>query len=113
MLDSRTDRRVVLDFDALFFPLHVFQSAMSAEDSGLNCLYCYSSRLRFSRFHLFDIPRLLFLQLPVRCRSCGERFYANIFVAWKLGFVKKTGQKPAPARDNKDESAATRDSHAV
>jgi hypothetical protein len=68
----------------------------------VNCLYCGSNRLRLSRFHLFDIPRLLVLQLPVRCRSCGERFDAFAFEAWKLGLTKKAGHKPH--LHNKEES---------
>jgi hypothetical protein len=110
-LENRTGCRILFDFWCAVFPLHVIPNSVSAEEPGVNCLYCYSSRLRFSRFHLFDVSRLLMLQLPVRCRSCGERFYASIFRAWKLGLVKKTAHKPP--HNKKDEPPVRRDSQAI
>ena len=63
------------------------------EEPGLECHFCRSSHLRLSRIHMFDIPRFLLLQTPVRCRSCHERCYVNIFMAWNLGFAAKAAHK--------------------
>ncbi len=48
------------------------------------CRYCSKSDFRQSRFHREDIVHLLVLQLPVRCRNCHHRVYANIFYARTL-----------------------------
>jgi DNA-directed RNA polymerase subunit N (RpoN/RPB10) len=109
-LKNRTGRRVIPYFGALGF-FSARPNSLSAEELGVKCFYCQSNRLRLSHFHLFDIPRLLILQLPVRCRSCGERFYAIVFEAWKLGLTKKAGIKPA--QDNKDEPAVRGNSPAA
>jgi hypothetical protein len=38
---------------------------------------------------LADLPRLFTLQYPMRCRSCEERYFANIFSALKLRGAEK------------------------
>jgi len=50
----------------------------------MNCLWCESSSVRNSRLRLADIPRLLLLRWPVRCRACDERYYVTVFSAWSL-----------------------------
>ena len=59
----------------------------------MNCFHCRSNDLRLSRLHSFDIPKLFLLKIPVRCRSCRERFYASLFPAWKLGFSAKAARR--------------------
>jgi hypothetical protein len=56
----------------------------------MKCIYCQSSRLRFSHIQFFDFEHLFLLQMPVRCRSCQERFYSSIFRSWRLTFPKKS-----------------------
>ncbi len=48
------------------------------------CPNCYSSNFRLSRFRSHDLPRLFFLQYPVRCQGCKERLPGNLFFALNL-----------------------------
>jgi hypothetical protein len=48
------------------------------------CRKCSSTGVRASRFRAIDVLWLLFLQLPVRCRDCGERTYAFCYLVFKL-----------------------------
>lgn len=57
------------------------------------CRSCGSARLRTSRFHWSDLPRLLRLQYPVRCRYCRERSYRAF---WLLGRLS-SGPDARPA----------------
>ncbi len=50
----------------------------------MKCLWCESSKMRTSRLRMDDLLHLLQLQYPVRCRTCGQRDYASIFICWKL-----------------------------
>ena len=50
----------------------------------MNCPYCDSDILRNSRFRFPDVFHLLLLQLPVRCRNCGERSYVHFSLARKM-----------------------------
>jgi len=64
------------------------QAHQSLNTSGLRkhlkCAWCRSTNIRISRFQLSDLPRLLRLQYPVRCRTCRERSYKFLFSIWKL-----------------------------
>lgn len=44
------------------------------------CSGCGSTRFRLSHFRLEDVPWLLVLHYPIRCRECSHRTYA--FVGW-------------------------------
>ena len=55
----------------------------------MNCTWCGSASLRNSRLRPADLPRLLLLQYPVRCRSCEERYFASVFFAIKLRAAAK------------------------
>jgi hypothetical protein len=59
----------------------------------VKCIYCNSKHLRFSRLHSFDIPRLMFFQVPVRCYSCQERFYSNLISILKLRSTNRNDRK--------------------
>jgi hypothetical protein len=61
----------------------------------MKCIYCQSSRLRFSHIQFFDFEHLFLLQMPLRCRSCQERFYSSIFRSWRLAFPKKSADGQA------------------
>jgi hypothetical protein len=51
---------------------------------GMYCNLCGSPNIRNSRFRPSDLPRLLLMQSPVRCRSCDGRYFAGIFSTSKL-----------------------------
>jgi hypothetical protein len=53
---------------------------------------------------LADLPRLVTLQYPMRCRSCEERYFANIFSALKLRGAEKA--RRLEKRRNKDADSA-------
>jgi hypothetical protein len=73
--------------------LREFPLFPKVEEPGLKCHFCRSRHLRLSRVRLLDLPRFLFLQIPVRCRSCHERCYMNMFTAWNLGFAPKAAHR--------------------
>jgi len=50
----------------------------------MNCPYCGTPKFRTSRFRFGDVPRLVLLQFPVRCRSCRERFHVGMSLALHL-----------------------------
>ena len=39
------------------------------------CTYCYSNEFHRSRIRPWDLPLLLLLLRPVRCKLCGKRKY--------------------------------------
>ena len=51
------------------------------------CSGCGATRFHLSRFRTTDVPRLIFLQYPVRCYQCEQRSYA--FVGWVMNMVRK------------------------
>ena len=74
----------------------------------MNCYHCGSSRMRMSRIRSSDIVWLFQLKIPVRCRSCMDRRYVNLFLAWKKGLAGNLHRKE-PQREKKvdrGESAA-------
>jgi hypothetical protein len=38
---------------------------------------------------LADLPRLVGLQFPLRCRSCEGRYFVGVFSAFKLRGIEK------------------------
>jgi len=52
----------------------------------MECFFCRSANVRRSSFRSYDLPRLLSLKIPIRCRSCYKRFYAKASTAWRLLF---------------------------
>jgi hypothetical protein len=87
--------------------LREFPYPPRVEELDVKCFYCRSSRLRLSRIRLSDLPRFLLLQTPVRCRSCHERSYLNMFKAWNLRFAEKTARRrPQHGKKDDGESAA-------
>ena len=57
------------------------------------CPSCYSSHLRLSKFRSEDVGHLLVLQYPLRCRTCGERSYGNVFHVMTLRRVPPIAKK--------------------
>lgn len=43
------------------------------------CAICGSENVRPSHFRWRDLPRLLILRSPARCRECRARFYVSSF----------------------------------
>jgi len=50
----------------------------------MHCHFCGSPHVRNSHLRPTDLPRLLLMQCPVRCRNCEGRYFASIFGALKL-----------------------------
>jgi hypothetical protein len=48
---------------------------------------------------LADLPRLLGLQFPARCRSCEERYFVSVFAALKLRSAEKARRIERRRRD--------------
>lgn len=46
----------------------------------IRCTHCSSGEVRRSGWKAADVPRVLLLQSPYRCRACGKRFYGYF---WK------------------------------
>ena len=55
----------------------------------MKCDLCGLSSFRTSKFRPSDVPRLLYFQLPVRCRECSERYYAGILQVMQLRQTQK------------------------
>jgi hypothetical protein len=53
------------------------------------CPNCYNSDFRISRLRTHDLPRLLFMQYPVRCRTCKERLYRNLLMTLNLRHARR------------------------
>ncbi len=59
------------------------------------CFLCRSNNMRLSRIRLADLPRLLQLEFPVRCRNCFRRTFVKLGEAWPL----ITGKKASSPRN--------------
>jgi len=59
-------------------------------DDKLHCALCGGTVFRRSRWTLHDIPRLLFLELPVRCQDCGER--SNVLFSKAMPAIKASAR---------------------
>lgn len=46
--------------------------------TDLLCPECYSDEFRLSRFRLSDLPLLVVLRYPIRCRKCMTRFHTSL-----------------------------------
>ena len=45
---------------------------------SIHCGNCGSIDLRFSRFRLKDVPRLILFRYPMRCWVCRDRDYLSL-----------------------------------
>jgi len=58
-------------------------------EHAFNCPYCGSSDVRRSHKQgLNELPMMLFGNYPVRCLSCEERFFGNIWMLSTRGYAK-------------------------
>lgn len=58
----------------------------------MNCPYCGKQRIRRSRLRSSDFPDPLIGRVPMRCRECGDRFFAwlpQVFLAMWMGEGKR------------------------
>ena len=53
----------------------------------VHCPRCGSGNLRPAHFRRSDLPYLLILRFPVRCRYCRDRFHVGIFRIRKVRLV--------------------------
>jgi len=60
----------------------------------MNCHFCGSSRLRYTRFRASDLTHLLLIRLPVRCRNCQTRSYVWIWQALQVRRATKLPDEP-------------------
>lgn len=54
----------------------------------MECPGCGSKSVRLSRFRVVDLPRLLRLEYPVRCRECRERIYVRTSEAKQIHQIR-------------------------
>lgn len=66
----------------------------------MECFHCGSRDIRFSRPRSEDSRELFQLKVPVRCCSCNDRFYMNVFRAWGTGILGKAPQKQSNREGN-------------
>lgn len=52
---------------------------------SVRCGFCNSFDLRLSRFRFKDLPFLLILRYPMRCRVCRDRDYWSILRIFRMG----------------------------
>jgi hypothetical protein len=59
----------------------------------MECVYCGSADLKSSHVHLADLPSLLQLKRPFRCKTCNGRMYLSFVVPLMSRFTKKREQE--------------------
>lgn len=64
------------------------------------CPDCYSSEFRLSRLRLHDIPQLMALHYPIRCKRCKTRTHTTFPQAMKL-FRQKAPSDQHPEASSK------------
>jgi hypothetical protein len=68
----------------------------------MQCTHCSSTDFRLSGLRRGDIPHLLLMRYPVRCRDCHERLYGGLLYALSLrrsqGLFHPKGSSGAPQR---------------
>jgi predicted Zn-ribbon and HTH transcriptional regulator len=63
--------------------------SVTPQSAPLKCPYCRSVNVRASRMRLpQDLFKLLFLQHPIRCRTCDYRFHQWLWVKTPMPEVK-------------------------
>jgi hypothetical protein len=72
----------------------------------MKCPACSSTNLRSSRIRFTDIPQLIVLRLPVRCRECDMRSHVPLSQGLKVRHdtelrhaeerLRKSNESPAP-----------------
>ena len=85
--------------------LRDFHNNEARGGNGVDCFHCGSNELRLSHLRGQDFAELFLLQVPVRCRVCYERFYANVFRAWRDGLLGKHSKREHHDGKAKDGSA--------
>jgi hypothetical protein len=66
----------------------------------MECFHCGSKDIRLSRARTEDFQRLIQFRVPVRCRSCYERFHVNVFRAWRTGILGSALQNQGKREGN-------------
>ena len=69
------------------------------------CPSCYSEHLRLSKFRSEDVGQLLVLRYPIRCRTCGERSYGNLFRAMRLPHSHSHRSEAKDAAETKEKAS--------
>lgn len=52
----------------------------------MRCILCGSTNFRLSRLRVSDLPRMVVLRYPVRCRDCHKRAFMGLPFALKVGY---------------------------
>ena len=71
----------------------------------MKCFHCSSNKIRLSRIRTSDISKILKWQVPVRCRSCRERFFVTPSIAWRIGRADKAFRRQRRVHRNDRGSA--------
>jgi len=71
----------------------------------MKCPHCGATSFRTSRIRLSDLPRLLLLQYPVRCRTCRERDFTGLMLALNLRQAGRVRHMEEKARKNTESSS--------
>jgi hypothetical protein len=57
------------------------------------CIHCGSTDLQTSGVRRSDLPSVLLLKLPFRCRSCKGRTYLSIVEMFRIWLARKPEEK--------------------
>lgn len=69
---------------------------------AVRCPHCGLRTIRRSQIRVMDVPRLLLLRYPMRCRTCRARFYITIFALVRL---RKEARARRAARNSTSKAA--------
>ncbi len=66
----------------------------------MRCNLCGSTTFRLSRLRVSDLPRMVLLQYPVRCRICYKRAFMSIPFALKVRYQDKLRHQEKHGKGN-------------
>ena len=71
--------------------------SLGVDQMEKNCAACGSTRFRISRLRVSDVPQLLILRYPIRCKACHKRTYASM--SWVMGYKHRLAKQKQAAGD--------------
>lgn len=72
------------------------------------CGYCGANSFRISRMRPADLPKLLLMLFPVRCRRCNKRTFITVFQAVIVQKKETERHRKERRRDHRDQTQSVR-----
>ena len=62
-------------------------------NTDMLCPDCYSDKFRLSRLRLRDVPFLVALKYPLRCKNCQTRIHTSLPQAFEVMRKRRTASQ--------------------